>query len=86
MASWIAANWYPADLPFLEILIKLLDGAHRGQASAALRTELRLSMDNVGVTPKGRQDRRWQPPKADAEPASKPQAASRYSGLRVVAK
>jgi hypothetical protein len=84
MASWWAANWYPGDLPFLWLVIKLFDAVEQGWAGAALRTELRQLMDNAGISPKGRQDRRWQPPKADVEPASK-QATSRYSGLRVVA-
>jgi hypothetical protein len=84
MASWWAANWYPGDLPFLRLVIRLFDAVEEGWAGAALRTELRQLMDNAGISPKGRQDRRWQPPKADVEPASK-QATSRYSGLRVVA-
>jgi len=65
--------------------IRLFNAVEEGWAGAALRTELRQLMDNAGISPKGRQDRRWQPPKADAESASKPQATSRYAGLRVVA-
>ncbi len=49
-------------------------------------TELRQMMDNYGITPKGQQDRRWQPPKPDE--TQKPEAdtpkPSRYAHLRAV--
>lgn len=61
MRSWFAAHWTPDDLPGLETTILLYDQVRRGEYQRA--TELRLSMDNYGITPKGQQDRRWQRPK-----------------------
>jgi hypothetical protein len=50
--------------------------------------ELRQSMDGYGVTPKGQQDRRWAPPKADETPkgteAPIDDSASPYGHLRAV--
>jgi hypothetical protein len=78
MRSWVAAYWTPGDLPVLQLIIRLFDLVDRGQASASLRTELRLLLDNYGLTPKGAQDRRWAPPRADEKPAE------RYGHLRAV--
>lgn len=49
-------------------------------------TELRQMMDNYGITPKGQQDRRWQPPKDDAPAKPEPESpdAGKYGYLRAV--
>ena len=83
MGAWWAAYWDPADLPVLRLLIRVFDLAERGQANGAMRSELRQLLDGYGVTPKGRQDRRWLPPKADPEP--RPTLTDNpYAHLRVV--
>lgn len=83
MQSWVAAHWSPTDLPGLRQLIRLYDQVERGEFVRA--TELRLSMDTYGITPKGQQDRRWSVPEADADeaPTTVP-AAGRYAHLKVV--
>jgi hypothetical protein len=81
MRAWFAAHWTPDDLPGLRQIIRLYDQVERGEFQRS--TELRLSMDTYGITPKGQQDRRWAPPKADEKP--KPTASTgHYSHLRVV--
>lgn len=86
MQSWVAAHWSPDDLPGLRQIIRLYDQVERDEF--VRMTELRLLMDTYGITPKGQQDRRWSPPKADVAeqtttaPATK---ASRYAHLRTVA-
>lgn len=84
MRAWFAANWTPDDLPGLETTILLYDQVRREEFQRA--TELRLSMDNYGITPKGQQDRRWARPKPE-ERSSQPQrqrANDPYAHLRVV--
>lgn len=83
MGSWIAVHWTPTDLPGLRQLIRLYDQVERGEWPRA--SEVRLLMDTYGITPKGQQDRRWAPPKAD-EPAqaAEPAKTSRYAHLRAV--
>lgn len=83
MSSWFAAHWTPDDLPGLRQVIRLYDQVERGEFQRA--TELRLSMDTYGITPKGQQDRRWKPPEDDPVESSEPAGrSSRYSHLRVV--
>jgi hypothetical protein len=81
MQAWFAAHWTPADLPGLRQVIRLYDQVERGEFVRA--TELRMAMDNYGITPKGQQDRRWAPPKA-AEPAPVEDEDDPYRRLRVV--
>jgi hypothetical protein len=83
--SWWAANWTPEYLSQITVAIKLYDSVQRGNLKDA--TELRQSMDGIGATFKGQQDRRWAAPKAAvtqpvATPDTKP---SRYAHLRSVA-
>lgn len=84
MGSWFASHWGPEDLPALRQLIRLYDQVERGEFQR--HGELRIAMDTFGITPKGQQDRRWQPPKA----AETPEVAvgegrpSRYGQLRAV--
>ncbi len=83
MSSWWAAHWTAGDLPMLELVIRLFDLVETGKASAALRSELRLLMDNYGISPKGRQDRRWQPPAETVTAPARP-AVDRYAHLRTI--
>lgn len=61
-AQWYAAHWTPADLPNLRLCIKAwarADGPEpRGTDVAGY---VRLA-DDLGITRKGQQDRRWKPP------------------------
>lgn len=84
MTAWFAANWTPADLPGLETTILLYDQVRRGEFQRA--TELRLSMDNYGITPKGQQDRRWKAPEEEApsQPQRRRAAGERYAHLQVL--
>ena len=66
MASWFGAHWTPSDLPGLRKVIQLYDATERGELHRS--AELRMSMDNYGITPKGQQDRRWVPPKDEETP------------------
>jgi hypothetical protein len=68
MGAWFAAHWTLDDLPGLRTLIRLYDQVERGEWPRA--TELRLSMDTYGITPKGQQDRRWARPVDDGKPAA----------------
>lgn len=83
MGSWIAAHWTPEDLPGLRQLVRLYDQVERGEFQRS--SELRLQMDTFGLTPKGRQDRRWKPPAKDegTQPKSQP-TSGRYGHLRDV--
>lgn len=80
--AWFAAHWTPDDLPGLRQIVRLYDQVERGEFQRA--SELRLQMDTYGITPKGQQDRRWAPPKADETPTAAAKLPSRYDGLRVV--
>jgi len=83
MASWFAAFWLPSDLPALRQLVRLFDQVELGEFQRA--GELRLQMDTYGITPKGQQDRRWKPPKADkvdADNGTKPRGGKTYGHLK----
>lgn len=83
MSSWFAAHWTPDDLPGLRILVTLYDEVVREEFQRA--TELRIQMDTYGITPKGQQDRRWEPPKAETVPESPAAApAGPYGELKAV--
>lgn len=87
MRAWFAAHWTPDDLPGLRQVVRLYDQVERGEFTRA--SELRLQMDTYGITPKGQQDRRWAPPKAEDTPVDNkrtdaPTAADPYRHLRAV--
>jgi hypothetical protein len=86
MQSWWASHWQPGDLPVLRMVISLWDLVERGRASGALRAELRQWLDNIGASPKGRQDRRWAAPQADEtpRPGATGTAGPYYAGLHVL--
>lgn len=85
-SAWFASHWTPHDLPGLETTILLYDQVRREEYQRA--TELRLSMDNYGITPKGQQDRRWAAPKDEEATPSQPQrrrvVGERYAHLQVI--
>ena len=85
MRAGFAAYWGPEDVPVLRMVIQLYDMVERGAASASLRAEFRQLADNYGITPKGRQDRRWTRPVGDqaVAPAAETKP-SRYAHLRTV--
>jgi len=80
MASWFAAFWLPSDLPALRQLVRLFDQVELGEFQRA--GELRLQMDTYGITPKGQQDRRWKPPKDDADAVEKSPTGKTYGHLK----
>jgi hypothetical protein len=85
-SAWFSAFWDPEDVPALRQLIRLYNEVEKGQFQR--HAELRLAMDTYGITPKGQQDRRWQPmpaPEASEEgPATQTTVAERRQRLRVV--
>jgi len=81
--SWFAAHWSPADVPALRVLANLHDRVERGEYQRA--AELRLWMDTYGITPKGGQDRRWEPPIEQPQLLEPPaRTPDDYAHLRVV--
>ena len=85
MASDAASELTPADVPGLRVVARLHDQVAQGDYVRA--SELRMWLDNYGLTPKGRVDRRILPAvKPEAEkPAGKSKPASEYAHLKVVA-
>lgn len=82
--AWWASFWTPADLPALRHIIMMFDEVERTPDNVRVAAELRQQMDRYGITPKGRQDLRWEPPK-EAKPAATP-ATTGQPRLRVVDK
>ena len=80
--SWFATHWTPDDLPGLRLVILTHDQVMRGEFTRG--AELRMLMDNYGITPKGQQERHWTAPKVDEPAKPTPDAAGPYAGLRVV--
>ncbi len=74
-ASWwlspVAHMWTEADWPLVQNAIALQERFNRSLTSGSsiptsLLTQQRLILDSLGLTPKGRQDRRWMLP-ADSD-------------------
>lgn len=80
--SWWAAFWTLEDLAALELVAQLFDEVKRGQTDVAKLTPL---LDRYGITPKGRQDLRWEPPEAAPAP-SKPAVTDELTKRRNVRK
>src|SRR4051794_26190805 len=70
LGGWVAAHFGPVDLPSLRIVVRLYDQIMTGELSRA--GELRMWLDTFGLTPKGRQDRRWIEPTAERAQAFAP--------------
>ena len=80
--SWAASFWKPEDLAAIEAAIMLYDKLMR-EPSSATATALGQYLDRFGLSPKGRQDRRWKPPETQPEQEKAP-AESSYRRLRVI--
>ena len=82
-AAWradpVTAQWSPADVAYALDTILLYDGL----TSANGANEVRLRMDGLGLTPKGKRDLRWRVPagEAVAEPQRK-RSKARTGGQR----
>lgn len=79
--SWFASHWTPSDLPGLRKVVQLYDATERGEGQRA--SELRLWMDNYGITLEGQQKRRWVQPEGGqpAQPYSR--GDDPYRGLKL---
>ena len=65
--SWYASHWTVEDLPNLRLAIKLWALSDTGQAKGAERTAYIRLADDLGITRKGQQDRRWKRPEPDRD-------------------
>lgn len=63
-ADPVTAQWSPSDVAFAVETIML-----RNEKGLAAANEVRLRMDSLGLTPKGKRDLRWRLPKAEPEVA-----------------
>jgi hypothetical protein len=64
-SGWVSAFWSPSDVYVLQIVVRLYDRCERGVAKATEWRELTAWLNGYGLTPKGRQQRRWLPPVAE---------------------
>jgi hypothetical protein len=64
--GWVAAFWYPGDVPGLEILARVYDMLLERPTVRGSR-ELMAWLNRYGLTPKAQQLRRWLPPEASEE-------------------
>lgn len=86
-AAWrrdpVTAQWSPSDVAYALDTIRLYE-----QMTASSANEVRIRMDGLGLTPKGKRDLRWRiPPAADVVPLdsarpSRKSAAERMRELR----
>ena len=77
--SWFASYWAPTDLPNLRLAIKLWAVCDSGKAKGTERTAYIRLADDLGITRKGQQDRRWKAPSPTAGAAGSRPAAARAS-------
>lgn len=78
--SWFASYWTADDLPNLRLAIKLWALSDSGKAKGTERSAYHRLADDLGITRKGQQDRRWKPPMSTAAQAARGTArASRAS-------
>jgi hypothetical protein len=83
VADWQEASvaFGPGDLPGLRVLAQIHSAVIGGDMTRA--GELRRWMDDYGLTPAGKQARRWKPPEAEkSQPAAS--TSGSYNHLRVV--
>jgi hypothetical protein len=69
-------------VPGVGVVVRLSDAVERGNFARA--SEYRLWADNYGITPKGRQDRRWLPPVVESPAVVEVAEPDRYRHLRSV--
>ena len=60
--SWFASYWTEEDLPNLRLAIKLWELGDTGKAKGTERSAYIRLADDLGITRKGQQDRRWKRP------------------------
>jgi hypothetical protein len=82
-AAWVASFWRPEDVHAIRTMALLYDQMLE-KPSATTAAQLGQYFDRFGLTPKGLQDRRWQPPENDTQQEKTPAAESKYRRLRVV--
>jgi hypothetical protein len=80
----VTALWSPADVSFALDTIRL-----HNEMNASTANEVRLRMDGLGLTPKGKQDRRWrvvtrQAPAAAERARPAARTSSRKARLSIV--
>jgi hypothetical protein len=83
-AGWWAVHWTTSDLPMLRLIVLLWDRARGGLDADPPRSfpgAVVGLLDRFGLTPKGRQDLRWQPPAPPAVDESVPPRTSPYEHL-----
>lgn len=66
-SSPMAHMWEQSDWPFLILLLKLTDEAMNSDDAIRATAEMRQWADKFGLTPEGRQKRRWMLPSASVE-------------------
>jgi hypothetical protein len=81
-ATPMATQWTEGDVPAL-IELAALRQHLLSNFQTSLAAEVRLRSDSFGLTPKGRQSLRWELPRDESEPKSKP-IPERWTDLRVV--
>lgn len=80
----VSTKWTPSDRELVEHLADVFEEWVRDPETAGRATEVRQLRDVLGLTPKGRQDRRWSiAPPADVEDLEEHRsAADRMEDLR----
>lgn len=83
-AAWrcdpVTAQWSPSDVAYALDTIRLYE-----QMTASSANEVRIRMDGLGLTPKGKRDLRWRiPPAADVVPieSARPERKSAAERMR----
>ncbi len=74
--SWFASYWTAEEMPNLRLAIKLWALSDSGKATGAERTAYIRLADDLGITRKGQQDRRWKRPLQLTASPSDPTAAA----------
>lgn len=66
--AWWAANYELEDVEALRGVAELFDRVVRDPGNTGVWTQLQRAMSQWGLTPKGRVDARWLPPKDEPNP------------------
>lgn len=80
--GWWAVHWSPDYLAQVRKAIQIYDATERGDFKVV--SELRQWMDGIGVTFKGQQMLRWQPPTEETQKSAAAPAENPYGHLRIV--
>lgn len=84
-ASPVASMWAEADHGLVVTLLRMVDSFWRGEASVSLIAEIRVTKNTLGLTPVGRQQRRWLlPDEAPLAPVTEITHATSVRRLRAV--